>query len=136
MALNFDVSKIKDYQRVTTDPANKSKWHPVTDALIWKTMSVDLGSITEKNIDEWEYRLKVLRLMDGPEFEHHGKKVCLTREDLEMHIGLVTNVTTKSRKQWLARIVDERSIDRALRHLTQEKSAWQIWADSVAEGKA
>lgn len=105
MALNFDVSNVKNFKEVCTDPNDDKKWHPVTNTLIWKTMEIDLGDINERNVDEWWYRVRLLQLLGSPEFEYNdGTKFYLTYRDIKMHVGLRTNVTTKPRTYWLKRI--------------------------------
>lgn len=112
MSLDFDVSQVKDHAKVTTSPYvvnDKKKWHPVTNALIWKSMDVDLGSITEKNVDEWWFRIRMLQLFDGAEIGFNDDtEAFLTKDDIKMHIGLHTNVVTKSRFAWMQRVFNSK----------------------------
>ena len=131
MPLNFDVSQVKDYKTLCTDPHDSKKWHPVTNCLIHKTMAVDLGDINERNVDEWWYRVRLLQLLDGPDFEFNdGQKFCLTYRDIKAHVGLRTNVTTKARTYWLKRLFNPSN---RLRSLTQEKTAHELFAEKAAE---
>ena len=117
MSLNFDLTAVAErlgdrYDLITTSPETRGKpddeqkWHPVTDRLIWLTMAVDLGVITEANLDEWCFRVALIEKLDGPTFTFmDGRKVSMTRKDIENHIGLRTNVSDKKRAAWVARIV-------------------------------
>lgn len=89
MSLNWNLSKIKDCGTVCMHEQNgERELRPITSNLIWLTMAVGMGTITDKNIDEWQFRLAVLsRIDDQPEM--YG---ALTREVLEAHKGLETNV--------------------------------------------
>lgn len=123
MALNFDLSAVKTrlgdrWDELTTSPDTRGKpegeqkWHPVTDTLIWMSMAVDLGTITEANLDEWNFRVGLLRKCSGrPHMTGGVGDFDIQRQDLVNHIGMVTNVTTKKRSQWLARIFAEGSYD-------------------------
>lgn len=107
MALTFDVSNIKDHETVTTHPEDLGKkegrrWHPITDMLIGASMGVELGTIEEKNVDEWVWRLAFLQSLRGPHAHLGDKPLYLRQGDVEKHIGLRTNVTTvASRHSWL-----------------------------------
>lgn len=119
MSLNFDLSAVKNYETVTTHPNDlneeKQRWHPVTDALIWKMLAIDINSIKEDNVDEVWFRIRLLQILDGPEFRwggHSGveqSEASLTKQDVIDHIGLSTNVSTKSRKDWLVKVFQVKS---------------------------
>jgi hypothetical protein len=120
MSLNFNLEDVKKrlgderWEEVTTHPEDlgkeKKRWHPVTDTLIWKTMSIDLGEITEANLDEWWFRVRLLQLLDGgPELHGGIGSFYLTRQDIDDHIGLSTNVSDKSRAEWLKRVLKKLS---------------------------
>lgn len=105
MSLNFKLDKIKDYQTVCWQD---EKLSAVTDGLIWATMGVGLGEITEKNINEWLVRLtfsdKLFGTMLGLAGEK-GERVerPFTRWELVQHIGLRTNVVNEPRAKWMKR---------------------------------
>jgi hypothetical protein len=70
----------------------------VTETLIFATMAVQMGSITEANADEFYARLKFIEALDGP-FMYQSKDGersdrYFTPEDIQAHIGLVCNVST------------------------------------------
>lgn len=110
MSLNWDVTNIKDYKTLcwipepTKENPEQVRINPTTEALIWATMNVGIGDLSEKNLDEFAYRLffyeknfqTFLNSQDGP--------VPLTYEDLKAHIGLRTNVSFETRTKWATAI--------------------------------
>jgi hypothetical protein len=119
MALHWDLSKIKDYKDICwiEDGANK-RLNYITESIIWTTIIVDLGEITEKNLDEWRWRLAFLSQFDqGLLIIEDSKPRNPTKEELTAHIGLSTNVSTRTRREFIKRWVDvlSRNADRALR---------------------
>jgi hypothetical protein len=117
MSLDFDFTKcVKPTDRFwvpdTSPGAGKDRkvLRGVTHVIVWQTMLVDLGSITEKNIDEWMFRTRLASRFTGdlPINEFRGKNHLhrnITREELMDHIGLRTNVVSKSRAIWLKRML-------------------------------
>lgn len=104
MSLNFDFSAIKDYDAVISHPADHDKVSPVTDAIIWNMLAIDMGVITEKNVEEVIWRTRFSQLLYGPELSYNdGTEVFITPTDIRRHIGLRTNVSEKTRKNYLAK---------------------------------
>jgi hypothetical protein len=112
MALNWRVGEIKNYKKVCyrVAPADipyegikkgELVMRQECNRLIWATMNVDLGSITAKNIDEWAFRLNVLYDIGLSAFPKP-----LTKAELKKYIGLSTNVSTKTRRQFMKKISD------------------------------
>lgn len=140
MSLNFDLTEVQKrlgdrWEEVTTYPDDigkeKQRWHPVTDSLIWKTMAVDLGIIKEDNIDEWVWRLQFLQALDGAEFsDGEGNEAYITRQDVEDHIGLRTNVINKTRKQFLEKLAHQSF---RIKTKKQEKTARELVNENIAE---
>jgi len=130
MSLNFDYSKVKNSDVITTHPKDVDKpreeqhLSPITESLIWKALSVRLGKITEENVDEWWFRVRLTQLVDGPEF-NCGKdvKVYLTRQDIVNHIGLKTNADTFTRSKWAKEFM---KINPIKLRSEQEQSAQEI----------
>ena len=129
MALNYDLSKIKDFESVCflEAPADEPTRgitkgdriiNPVTEALIFATIGVDLGTITEANAAEFFARLRFTERLDGPMLiraEVDGKRpegfaAFVTEDEVLAHIGLSCNVTPKSRSAWLKKF--SRDLDR------------------------
>ena len=100
--LYSDMTMIKDQSEL-------SKINPVTGAVIFMTKCVDIGNLTEKNVKEFWERSRIYNLMTDtrpvPYVEDGQTKTrAITLEELETHIGLATNVPTRSRESWLKKM--------------------------------
>ena len=73
-----------------------------THTLIFATLSVDMGSITEKNADEFFRRLSEIEQEGAFRKSPYGD-VPFTLEEVKAHIGLTTNVATMTKRQWAAK---------------------------------
>lgn len=109
MSLNWQVDDIKDYKNVVwIGEDDDAEMNPVTNALIWGTISVGLGSITDKNVDEFAARFRVLERIHGAflykTVEGKRQNWYVTDEEFTAHIGLTTNVRNETRAQWAQRI--------------------------------
>lgn len=112
MSLNWNISKVKDHKKlcwVTAEhdaPEDGTKkgdrvMAPTTNALIWSSMIVELGSITEKNADEWRWRLNRLVEIGCAPYNRGDKPWVPTLDEIKAHVGLSTNVyPDKTRKQF------------------------------------
>jgi len=111
MSLDFDLAKIKDYKKLFTKATNvdeEDSLNQMTERLIFLAMEVDLGEITEKNVEEWMVRLAMLKRCGwAPRQE-------ITRADIERHVGLKTNVWSMTRVQFrtkLAKHIEHEAMD-------------------------
>lgn len=132
MSLDFDLGGVKDWDTPKfTHPADREKpreqqrWHPVTDALVWKMMAIDMGTITAKNVDEVWFRVRLLQLLDGADLKSQTRDIFISRQDLVDHIGLSTNVSTKSRTEWLRRQLGPKG-NGYIREFQQSETAMEI----------
>jgi len=90
----------------------KKCMNPISDYLISLTMVVGLGGITEKNIDEWQFRIWIKEQLYGNTMAvsrwdaQSGQWLSskITVSDLKQHIGLSTNVSDMTRNTWLKKI--------------------------------
>lgn len=134
MALHWSVENVADHDNVcflkapADDPSRDIKkgdqiWNPVTTSLVWATIAVDLGEITEKNAAEFYARLAFVEKHDGPFLTRGGEPRPITPQDVRAHIGLTANVSNKTRSQWMKRFLRDldRHMDRYDREL--EKAA-------------
>jgi hypothetical protein len=83
-------------------PANETE-STEREYLILSSLTLDLGEITEANVDEWYFRLKFREMI--------GRAIPTTSQSMRMNvikrwIGLRTNVTTISRKKWINKVID------------------------------
>lgn len=122
MALHWNVAKVAD--GVCWEPKFDDNGNPVigddgkqvhimrweTDALIWQTMAIGLNTITEGNVAEWVYRLSLLATIDGGNgsrfVDDKLVRVYLTESDVRNHIGLWTNATEQTRKEFEKRFLE------------------------------
>jgi len=88
----------------------------VRETLIWGTMAIDMGEITEKNWTEFYARIHAIELIGGAlqqEVQTKGKgepkPVLIEPKDVKRWIGLIANVVTKTRRQFMSKI--NRNID-------------------------
>jgi len=136
MSLNFDLSKIANYgttcyetiedtpERLETlvrsisffgpswgydgdDRTRCIRMRAVTHVLVWGTMSVMMGSITEKNWRVFYTRFAMMETALGAFLVgSKGEPIKITPEQVRAHIGLTTNVRTESAGKfngWLVR---------------------------------
>ena len=115
MSLNWDLTKIKNrdkvcYERRVEDGVEDEYLKISTDQLIWATMIVDLRDITADNTAEFWDRLHMYEQCCGPMRFHYDtdtKKrtpVYFTKQDVINHIGLSTNASNTTRKQFLTKL--------------------------------
>lgn len=110
MSLNWDLTKIENYQELcwlpdpTEENPKQTRLNPVTESLIWATMAVDIGRLTEKNLDEFAYRVFFYERAFQSFMNKGGEPEYLTYEDIKAHIGLSTNVIDITQSQWMKRI--------------------------------
>lgn len=99
MSLNWNISKCKDWKRL----ADKKGW-PVTDKLVWATMAVGMGEITERNYEEFYRRLHIIEQNNGTFFlQHNGQPRYITLAEVKRRIGLYTNVGTITKAKFDAK---------------------------------
>ena len=106
MSLNWSIENVENFKEVcwVPDPDDEEMVHlnPVTHNLIWTTISIGMGEITEKNAEEFYLRTSMWqRLSDLWTAEER-----LTYEDVLRHIGLHTNVSYETKTKWLNRMYD------------------------------
>ena len=111
MSLNWNLSKIANHETLAW--TKDGTLNPRTEALIWSTLALDIGRITEKNVDEFWRRLDLYQHSVGALLGNVNGDIFLTRDDVVAHIGLRVNVTTKSRREWHTRMKSI-LLDRAL----------------------
>jgi len=84
-----------------------------TQALIFLTMSVEIGRITEKNWREFYGRVHAEEKLNGPrrwrrksETDTTSVPIYFTPQEIYDHIGLGTNVSKKSEAKWRKNLLD------------------------------
>jgi hypothetical protein len=137
MSLNFNYAKCRNSDELHSHPSNPDLIHPVTEAVIWNMMAIDMTDITDKNVDEVWFRTALHSLttdacavvFNDPEVGY--QRVYLTRADIERHIGLYTNVAQISRAKWLARRYGTQTSISMLNTRDASKTAMQLVAEQA-----
>lgn len=137
MSVNWDISGIKDHKEVCfenrADCFGKTKdedGKPIrllsraTESLIWAGMMTQLNEVTEKNVDEWIFRLRALVAIEAWDVTplYKGEKCSYdnvpwdeVEDTLRAHIGLWTNCSKTGRatflNQQIKRIINENIIN-------------------------
>lgn len=103
MSLNWEFKDKSRFDKLTDEEKK------LNNSFIWGCMFIDMGDITEKNYREWHARYLFANRAIGP-FYHtenmDGKMVSWepSLSQVEARIGLHTNVTTLSRKQFFGKV--------------------------------
>ncbi|MFI0265589.1 hypothetical protein [Streptomyces luteogriseus] len=113
MGLNYELAKIKDFEKTCfVGEGNDAPMSPVTESLIFSTITAGTPEITEKNYEEFYIRLTMLEVLYGPPMRSQSGDVSFTLEDVRRHIGLRTNATPFSKAKFnneVGRILRERA---------------------------
>lgn len=117
MSLDFNTGEIKD-RKVHFPADEQGKMNDYLHALIWNLLAIDVGEITEKNVDEVWFRTDVWQRLIGCQFqqwhwfEHYTgncnnmnmaeangewRQMPIERDHIVHAIGLHTNVYTSTR---------------------------------------
>ena len=89
MSLDWNGKDVPDFDR-------KAQENPaMLNCLIWVSLSIGMGEITEKNLKEWVYRLRRFAFEGKPLLLNKDKTPYeITEETIRPWIGLRTNVRT------------------------------------------
>ena len=124
MSLNWDVSRVENMEAVCYHTKEDGKYlNDITEKLIWMTMTVGLGEITEKNWKKFYNRVHLDEKLNGARRsqifrDNDDKLICypetdiplerpifIKRDEVKAHIGLSTNVSNEPTVKWLKRTV-------------------------------
>ena len=89
MSLKWNIKKV----------SKENDFH-VTSKIIWKTLAIDIGEITKKNVSEFMFR----SMLHDSYFCNNKKESQLPKQQIEDHVVLKTNVTTKSRASFVSKL--------------------------------
>jgi hypothetical protein len=115
MALNWDLRDIANHKEVCwLGEGEERRLNPITDALIWYTLALDIGDLSDANLDEFVFRMRTYDrlfrpLLIGPDREDRR----LTYAEVKAHVGLRTNVSQVTRSKWMKRMVENFSRETA-----------------------
>lgn len=104
MSLNWNLEGIKDYKTICWD--EDGSLSGLTECMIFMTIPVKIGRITEANAGEFWARLNFVQKHDGAmmrKVDENGesKPAFFTAEDVVAHIGLSCNVADETRAKFL-----------------------------------
>lgn len=122
MALNWDLSNIKEFEDLcyrtmestyvdvdeeTGEEITKNHVElvPLADALIWATICVGMGEVTEDTYVEFWRRVAALEAWNGAFLTTKDGPRPITLADVKAHIGLSTNVSMECVEYWWQRQV-------------------------------
>jgi hypothetical protein len=112
MSLDWNLTKISNNTEVCWEKNEDGtdKLNPVTESLIWLTMGIGMGSITEDNQSDFYCRVVMYEKLFGTMLSYwkDSKKVSvpITPEDIHNHVGLTTNVSKGTDASFRKRIVE------------------------------
>jgi len=99
MSLNWDITNCNNWNDLKSD----KEWG-ITNALIWGTMYVDMGEITQENCVEFYARMKAIEVTFGAICSSPDGDYFITIEDVKKRIGLTSNVATKTAGQFFKKL--------------------------------
>lgn len=133
MSLDWNVAKVANNETVCfriaeqDDPSRgickgDKLLQVATEGLIFATMAVGLGRITQANHREFFARLSLHEKINGgmrygPAPDH--ARLVYTLADVRAHIGLTTNVSDETSAKWRARYLD--NVDREALYLADQQ---------------
>lgn len=101
MGLTWDVSKVNSYEANypdLVDADGRRKWNPITESIVWLTMFCGTPTITEANHEDVAQRFTVWQRINGSMLSNG---YIVTLKDVRQHIGMHTNVSSKTEAAFL-----------------------------------
>lgn len=123
MSLNWQFTDKARFKKFTKQERQEN------ECFIWCALYLDLRDITEKNASEWVWRWTFGSKLNGPYFYRmkDGKRqepFVPTLADVKKRIGLTTNVSTRTRRQF---------IDKAVRIFNETQRFERQWDNEKLE---
>jgi hypothetical protein len=108
VSLNYDLRDVQENEHTTSEETHNDgtiqKWGRWTETLIFATMAVDMGEITEKNYQQFYQRHRWFLRAAGinpRDYTDAG----YSEEVVKAHIGLKTNVFTTTEAAYKKRLL-------------------------------
>lgn len=119
MPLNWRFTDEKRFKAIPKDE------RCFNDCFVWAALFLDLRDITEKNAKEWVWRWTFGNKLNGPYFyrmkdNKRQEPFVPTLADVKKRIGLTTNVSTRTRRQF---------IDKAVRIFNETQRFDEQWSE-------
>lgn len=125
MALNWNIGEIKDVDLLHNtnvfldeppfpkgsdeDKEGDDQW-AITDKLIWMTMTLGIGRITEANAEKFAKRLHMYEAINGPVLykrdENGNKRPMIGYPEIHRRIGLYTNASPLTDAAFRKKLMD------------------------------
>lgn len=96
MALHWDVKEVADWKQLQEEESG------ITACVVWATMFVGIPRITADNAAEFARRVHVWEDVNG-RIRSDDKRITLA--DVERRIGLWTNASRETRRQFEAKVL-------------------------------
>lgn len=107
MSLDYNLTNIRSFEDLCY---NKNGMNPVTECLIYTTMSIGISKITKENYRKFYARMAALHGVSGKPLrrfnnetqtrEHYAPSIYEVRD----HIGLSTNASRKSDSEFMKQL--------------------------------
>lgn len=153
MPLVWDTSRVKYFEENKDDlwavyskgtPEEYKDVNAETKAMIFCTMSVGIGDLKIKNAADFYARWKILEAQEpgtylysiyhgGDDVESSIEYIYLSPEIVVKHIGLSTNVSTKSKKEWIENYVYQSSYNQGSAKPLDEKTISKMYTKFVKD---
>lgn len=110
MSLNWDTRNVEYFKKNPDELWVNDDLNVETKSLVFGSMSIGIGSITEKNCIDFYARWKTLEKLDKAFYlysvfiDNEKTYQYLTMDIVRKHIGLSTNVGFESQSNWSKRM--------------------------------
>jgi hypothetical protein len=102
MSLNWDARNVTKEGRAALEKRHGEKLAgQIVAYFCWVLMSVDIGEVTDKNVDEILFRDRVaFKIIGGTALQNYTPDAA----DVRALIGYTSNVSTRSRRQFMSKM--------------------------------
>ena len=108
MSLTWQVNRIPNYKTLCWD--EDGNMNPVTNSLIWHTMTVGMGN-TAQDPDEFVWRVLFYERLHGASVWDENGPHYLTATEVRSHVGLTTNAGDETHTAFVKRIAKQHRED-------------------------
>ncbi len=116
MSLDWDIGDVDNYLNVCwikDEHEDNKKLNPVTESLVFTTMSVGINHITKNNLYDFYLRTLVVADVYGMPLTYWNADQTETRnftlEEVKQHIGLSTNASTFTANQFMKKMIEAKA---------------------------
>ena len=142
MSLNWNLQNIHDHKNVCyvtstyDDPMRDIKvgdriMNPVTNALIWSTIAIDIGDWNAATMPMVWARISAYQSLLNPLMQDEAGGRFFTKEEVMAHTGLYCNVSFVRDAPWRKRIMDCHDVDAGRGLRPEAVQMAERWRESV-----